>query len=66
MGIAYMTPADRLFEGLRQFKGDEEEESRHHREHGSIAVGDANPRANVASQLVTSTFDVPKTRDNTD
>jgi hypothetical protein len=66
MGIAYVTPADKIIEGLQQFKGAEEEESRHHREPLSIAVGDTSPRATVASQLATSTFDVPKTRDKKD
>lgn len=61
MGIAYVTPADKLFDGLQQFKEEEEKESRHYRETPSIAVGDTSPRTNVSSHLATSTFDIPKT-----
>jgi hypothetical protein len=68
MGIAYVTPADKLFEGLQQFKRDEEEESKPYRETRplSIEVGDTTPRTNVSSQLATSTVEIPETRDKKD
>jgi hypothetical protein len=64
MGIAYVTPADKLFEGLQQFKRDEEEESKHYGETRPLAieVGDTTPRTNVSSQLATSTVEIPETR----
>jgi hypothetical protein len=54
MGIAYMTPAEKVLDGLRLFKAEEEEESRHLRDGTplSIKVGDSSPRTNVSSQVV--------------
>lgn len=55
MGIADVTPADKLFEGLHQFRAEELEESRQYRETDplSIEVGDTTPRTNVSSDLAT-------------
>jgi hypothetical protein len=53
MGIADVTPADKLLEGLHQFKVEEEEESKQYRERGplSVEVGDTTPQTNVTSNL---------------
>lgn len=55
-GIAYVTPAEKVFEGLQQFKAEEEEESKHLRHAGplSIKVGDLSPKTNVSSYVVTT------------
>jgi len=55
MGIAYVTPADKVFEGLQQFKAEELEESKHLREAVplTLKVNDLSPQTNVSSHVVT-------------
>jgi hypothetical protein len=69
MGIAYVTPADKLFEGLQQFKRDEEEESKHY---GTTERRDRSPLRSVTPlqepmslpswQLQQSKFQRPEAR----